>query len=76
MKNNQTKIRADTYQGLTDALAVDPQIDANNLGQRVILPSSFSGSSRYMIQHRQDALAINHHFRGADLFLTMTANPN
>jgi Helitron helicase-like domain at N-terminus len=29
-----------------------------------------------MIQHCQDALAINHHYRGADLFLTMTSNPN
>jgi PIF1-like helicase/Helitron helicase-like domain at N-terminus len=73
---NQTKIRADTYKGLTDALAVDPQMDANNLGQRIILPSSFSGSSRFMIQNCQDALAINCHFKGADFFLTMTANPN
>src|SRR6202522_228737 len=76
VQKNQTKIRADTYKGLTDALAVDPQMDANNLGQRIILPSSFSGSSRFMIQNCQDALAINRHFRGADFFLTMTANPN
>ena len=76
IQRNQTKIRADTYRGLADALAVDPQMDANNVGQRVILPSSFTGSSRNMIQHCQDALAINCHFRGADFFLTMTANPN
>ena len=29
-----------------------------------------------MIQNCQDALAINHHFHGADLFITITANPN
>jgi len=29
-----------------------------------------------MIQHCQDAFAINRYFHGADLFLTMTANPN
>jgi len=29
-----------------------------------------------MIQHCQDALAINRYFHGADLFLTMTENPN
>ena len=29
-----------------------------------------------MIQHCQDALAINRHFHGTDFFLTMTANPN
>ena len=29
-----------------------------------------------MIQHCQDALAINHYYHEADLFLTTTANPN
>jgi len=29
-----------------------------------------------MIQNCQDALAINQHFHGADLFITITANPN
>ena len=77
IKNNQDQIRADTYQGLSDAVAVDPDANVQNIGQRLILPSSFSGSSRKnMIQHCQDALAINRHFCGADLFLTMTANPN
>ena len=76
IKHNQSKIRAETYQGLADTLAVDPNADAENVGQRLILPSSFTGSSRCMIQHCQDALAINRHFRGADFFLTMTANPN
>ena len=50
--------------------------DSRDLGQRLILLFSFSGSSRNMIQHCQDALAINHHFHGADLFLTMTTDPN
>jgi len=57
-------------------VVADPTTDGNNIGQRFILPSSFSGSSRNMIQHCQDALAINRYFHGADLFLTMTANPN
>src|SRR6202789_2694972 len=73
---NQSTIRAETYQGLTDAVAADPTTHGNELGQRLILPSSFSGSSRNMIQHCKDALAINRHFHGADFFLTMTANPN
>jgi Helitron helicase-like domain at N-terminus len=55
---------------------MDPQMNANNFGQRIVLPSSFSGSCRFVIQNCQDALAINCHFRGADFFLTMTANPN
>jgi hypothetical protein len=45
-----------------------------DLGKRFIPPSSFSGSTRNMRQHCQDALAINHHFGGRDLFITMTAN--
>ena len=76
IKFNQSKIRADTYQGLTDAVAADPDTDGQDLGQRLILPSSFPGSSRNMIQHCQDALAINRHYHGADFFLTMTADPN
>jgi Helitron helicase-like domain at N-terminus len=47
VQKNQTQLGADTYRSLTNALAVDPQMDAQNLGQRVILPSSFSGSSCY-----------------------------
>ena len=73
---NQKKIRAETYQGLTDAVAADPTTNGHDIGQRIILPSSFTGSSRNMIQHCQDALAINRHFHGADFFLTMTADPN
>ena len=76
VKLNQSTIRADTYQGLTDAVAADPTTHGRHLGQRLILPSSFSGSSRNMIQHCQDALAINRHFHGADFLLTMTADPN
>ena len=73
---NQSQIRAETYQGLIDAVAVDPNVDAESIGTHLILLSSFSGSSRNMIQHCQNALAINYHFRDADLFFTMTANPN
>ena len=76
IKLNRSTIRADTYQGLTDAVTADPNTDGHDLGQCLILPSSFTGSSRNMIQHCQDALAINRYFHGADFFLTMTTNPN
>ena len=68
LSDNQTTIRAETYQGLTDAVAADPALNQHNVGQHIILPSTFSGSSRNMIQHCQDALAINHYFHGADFF--------
>jgi hypothetical protein len=75
-RNNQDTIRADVYSGLADTVAADPGVNGRNIGMRTILPSSFTGSTRFMIQNLQDALAINRHFGGADLFLTMTADPN
>ena len=76
VKLNQAKLRVYHRQGIADAIAADPTVDTADLGQRIILPSSFSGSTRNMIQHCQDALAINRYYHGADLFLTATANPN
>ena len=75
VKFNQAKLRVESRQGLMDAVAADPTTESADIGQRIILPSSFSGSARNMIQNCQDALAINRHF-GPDLFMTVTANPN
>jgi hypothetical protein len=58
-----------------DAVAANADADWSQLGTRFILPSSFSGSTRHMQQLLQDALAINRHYGGGDLFITMTANP-
>lgn len=71
--NNQTKIRADLYQGLRDRLNQDPGQDLGQVG-RVILPSSHKGGTRYMQQLLQDSLAICREYKKPDLFLTMTAN--
>jgi hypothetical protein len=76
IKLNQAKLRVFHRQGIADAIAADPTVDTADLGQCIILPSFFSGSTRNMIQHCQDALAINRYYYGADLFLTATANPN
>jgi hypothetical protein len=75
-RNNQDTIGADVYSGLADTVAADPGVDGHNIGMCTILPLLFTGSTRFMIQNLQDALAINRHFGGADLFLTMTADPN
>jgi len=62
-------------QGLRDYL----QTTANNLkgriGKMVILPSTFIGSPRNMLQNYQDAMAIVNKFGKPDLFITMTCNP-
>ena len=71
--NNQTRLKADLYQGLRDHMGHDGHQDMNQVG-RVILPSTHKGGTRYMQQLLQDSLAICHEYRKPDLFLTMTAN--
>ena len=51
-------------------------VDLHELGQRIILPSSYIGGPRHMTQRFQDAMAIAHYFRKVDIFLTMTTNPH
>jgi len=74
LRAKQDDLRAEVYKGLADAVAHDIDTSLENLGKRIILPSSFSGSTRHMQQQCQDALAINRYFGGGDLFITMTAN--
>ncbi|XP_050519837.1 uncharacterized protein LOC126893557, partial [Daktulosphaira vitifoliae] len=70
---NQDKLRAESYKGLTDALAGDLNVP---IGRRIILPSSFTGSPRYMTQCYQDAMAMVRKCGKPDYFITMTCNPN
>jgi len=55
------------------------QTMANNLngriGKMIILPSTFIGSPRNMLQNYQDSMAIVSKFGKPDLFITMTCNP-
>ena len=48
---------------------------SDNVGRRIILPSSFTGGPRQMYQLYQDAMAIVSHFGKPDLFITFTCNP-
>jgi hypothetical protein len=45
-------------------------------GKRVVLPSSFVGSKRYMDQLYFDGMAISASVGFPDLFITFTCNPN
>ena len=59
LRQNQSQIRADLYQGLTDVVQnADGHIDGSHIGKKIILPSSFTGSARYQHQLYQDAMAI------------------
>lgn len=74
--HNQKKLRSDLYQGLQDLAARDANPDLRQQGRSVILPSSHTGSPRFMQQILQDSLAICRDCKKPDLFLTMTANSN
>lgn len=60
---------------MVDLLSKGDVPDAANVGQPVILPSSFVGSARYMHQNFLDSLAVCRNIGYPTLFLTMTCNP-
>lgn len=66
-------MRSEVYKGIYDAI-LKGDSDANNVGQKVILPSSYTGSIRYMLNNYQDAMAICWHYGNPDLFITFTCN--
>lgn len=70
---HQDEIRADLFQGIKKAVAAG--VTEPGTAGRIILPSSFTGGPRYMIQHYQDAIAICRQLGPSDLFITFTCNP-
>ncbi|GBM37035.1 hypothetical protein AVEN_129970-1 [Araneus ventricosus] len=73
---NQTKLRAENYIHLQDAVANDARVDPNDLGRMVILPSSFVNCLRYLHEYTQDAFAYVRTHGRPDLFITFTSNPS
>jgi hypothetical protein len=74
LRLNQKKLRVDLYQGLQDAIAAGDN-NAAAIGQRIILPSSFTIGPRHMVQNYQDAMAICRWAGCPDAFITFTCNP-
>jgi hypothetical protein len=72
VRHNQTKLRAELYQGLCDSVEKG---DSGPLGHRVILPATFVGSQRYMAKCYQDSMAIVRAYGKPSLFITFTCNP-
>ena len=70
---NQTKLRAEEYIHLKDAIRDDK--DTSEIGQLIILPSSFTGGMRYMHELTQDAMTYVRCHGRPDLFITFTCNP-
>ena len=75
LKREQHHLRVETYQGLMDHMNSVTNREGQKVGSCVILPSSFSGGPRAMLQNFQDAMAMIGKFGKPDLFLTFTCNP-
>ncbi|XP_045810788.1 uncharacterized protein LOC123905205 [Trifolium pratense] len=71
IRNNQSTLRVSKYQKLHAAEGTD-----GKTGKRVVLPSTFVGSKRYMDQLYFDGMAISAAVGFPDLFITFTCNPN
>ncbi|KAG5023171.1 hypothetical protein JHK82_019074 [Glycine max] len=71
---HQQQLRVDKYINLTGSND-HPETLGRDRGKRIIQPSSFVGSQRYMEQLYFDGMTICGHLGFPDLFLTMTCNP-
>ena len=61
-------------QGIFDAVEKGVY-EANQIGKKVLLPSSHVGSRRYVIQNYHDGIAICRVYGPPNLFITFTCNP-
>uniref|UniRef100_A0A0R0KKU5 Helitron helicase-like domain-containing protein n=1 Tax=Glycine max TaxID=3847 RepID=A0A0R0KKU5_SOYBN len=75
IRNNQKKLRVDKYCSLQTSLDAGSS-KGSSKGKRVILPSTFVGSPRYMDQLYFDGMAICNHVGFPNLFITLTCNSN
>ena len=67
---NQSTLKALNYKGLTDT-----GLDGESQGVPIVLPSTFAGGPRYMMQCFQDSMAIVRDKGRPDIFTTFTCNP-
>ncbi|CAH9118153.1 unnamed protein product, partial [Cuscuta epithymum] len=74
VRANQQQLRCEMYKGLNDAF-LRGENDSRTQGKRIVLPPTFTGGARYMIQNYQDAMAICRWAGYPDLFITFTCNP-
>ncbi|XP_072054150.1 uncharacterized protein [Arachis hypogaea] len=74
IRGDQEKLRCEMYKGVKEAV-LNGETTPSSCGKHIILPSSFTGGPRYMIQNYQDAMAICKVVGYPDLFITFTCNP-
>ncbi|XP_024010458.1 uncharacterized protein LOC112085475 [Eutrema salsugineum] len=71
---NQSKLRCENYDKIKKTVD-EGDTDLSDKGKRIIIPSSYTGGTRYMVQHYLDAMTTCQHFGFPDLFITFTCNP-
>ncbi|GBP55934.1 ATP-dependent DNA helicase PIF1 [Eumeta japonica] len=76
LRMNQKQLRADNYNNLMDSLYNNDREMGQGIGKMIILPSTYVGSPRHMMQNYQDSMAIVSKYGKPDLFITFTCNPN
>ena len=75
LRGNQGKLRVSKYNNLNEHGDQCEDLGSST-GKRVVLPSSYVGSRRFMDQLYYDGMAICSKFGFPDLFITFTCNPN
>jgi hypothetical protein len=74
IRDNQSDIRTESIQGIADAVSRGCTT-GNEMGKRTVLPASFTGGRRYMLQNYYDGMAICRDYGPPDFFITFTCNP-
>ena len=69
IRRNQQQLQVECYQGLKDQLRIQEEDLQLQPGMMVILPSSFQGSPRALLQNYQDAKAQGQTFNRVGIYL-------
>ena len=74
LMREQVPLRADNHRRLRET-KVNQDRNSRNVGQKVILPATFCGGPRYMLERQQDAMVYVRKFGRPDLFIKVTTYP-
>ncbi|XP_035845744.1 uncharacterized protein LOC118492079 [Helianthus annuus] len=74
IRGKKKNLRSESFENLQKYKDNGKQ-NLSNTGQKVILPSSFTGGARFMQQNYLDAMALCKWFGYPDFFITITCNP-
>ncbi|KAL7294873.1 hypothetical protein TKK_0011797 [Trichogramma kaykai] len=76
-KSHQDVLKVSSYKSLIEYVKKKAQgLENARVGKIVVLPSTFIGSPRYMLQLYHDSMTQTQKIGKPDLFITMTCNPN